>query len=145
MRASRQEIEALAEFRFTLRRFLSFSEEAAMSKDLTSLQWQALLAIEASDQHRLESGALAKSLLVSAQSAAQLIDRLELLGFAERSGSEADRRNVVVTLSEKGRHLVQELAGRHLAQLVKRRKQLVEVVRIVNRVASERRKSVNGN
>ncbi len=45
MALSKRDYEALAEFRYALRQFFAFSEEAAKSKKLTARQHQALLAI----------------------------------------------------------------------------------------------------
>ena len=45
-RVSDREYEMLASFRHTLRRFLSFSEEAAREVGLTPQQHQAMLAIK---------------------------------------------------------------------------------------------------
>lgn len=42
---SKADFEALAEWRYQLRRFLRFSEEAAKAQGLTPLQYQLLLQI----------------------------------------------------------------------------------------------------
>src|SRR5215469_11314344 len=70
--------ERLAEFRYLLRRFLIFSESAAVAAGLTAQQHQALLAIKgAGSMADLTTGALAERLGIRHHSAVGLVDRLE--------------------------------------------------------------------
>ena len=68
--------ERLAEFRYALRRFLVFSEEAAKGSGLTAQQHQALLAIKGFGRSPITTGELAKRLAIRHHSAVGLIDRL---------------------------------------------------------------------
>ena len=61
---SKADYEALAAFRYALRRFLAFSDAAIREKGVTPQQHQALLAIKASRDESLTIGALAEALLL---------------------------------------------------------------------------------
>ena len=89
--------EALAEFRFQLRRFLSFSEANAQKNGLTSHQYQALLTIKGLSQpHRYMSvGELADFLLVKPHTAVGLIDRMAKLGLLKRFRDSEDGRRIL--------------------------------------------------
>jgi DNA-binding MarR family transcriptional regulator len=112
------DIRTLADFRLVLRRFQSFSEQAAEARGLTSQQYQALLAIKG------ESGAapftvtlLAQRLLIKHNSAVGLVDRMEQLGLVARRPSEADRRSVVIEVTARGESEFRRLARAHRREL----------------------------
>ena len=67
--------ETLAAWRFSLRRFLAFSDEAASSVGLTQQQYLAMLVIKAS-REPVTIGLLAEQLLVKHHSAVGLVNRL---------------------------------------------------------------------
>lgn len=129
MRATQQQIEALAGFRGALRRFLAFSEEATREAGITALQYQALLAIKARPGGAILVGELGDDLLIKPNRSVQLVDRLSSMNLVKREHSEADRRLVHVSLTASGEVLILELAALHLAQLGKRKKQLADIVR----------------
>ena len=115
---SDEEFRRLAEFRVLLRRFQSFSEHAAQALGLTSLQYQALLAIKAHDEGGpLTVTALAQVLITKHNSAVGLVDRIEQLGLVARHQLESDRRKVVVELTPRGRRIVDRLATQHRVEL----------------------------
>jgi len=109
---------ALAEFRYAIRKFLAFSEDAAAEAGLTSQQHQALLTIKAlSNGKGLPVGALAERLLVRQHSAVELVDRLARLGLVQRASDPSDGRRVLVTLTEEGEARLGALSEAHLAEL----------------------------
>ena len=76
------EYELLAAFRYALRQFLRFSEEAAKGIGMTPQQHQALLAIKGfPGRDRVTIGELAERLQLEPQKVAGLIRRLEDDGF----------------------------------------------------------------
>ncbi|MEO6753630.1 MAG: helix-turn-helix domain-containing protein, partial [Chthoniobacteraceae bacterium] len=76
-RLSKSQYEVLAAFRFALRRFLRFSEDAATAAGITPQQHQALLAIKGFPaRDRVTVGELAERLQIRHHSAVGLIDRL---------------------------------------------------------------------
>ena len=117
-RLSKTEYEALSAFRYTLRRFLKFSEEAAESVGLTPAQHQALLAIKGfPGREYVTNGELAERLQVKHHSAVGLINRLEAQGLIVREQGESDRREVYVALTRRGAELLERLAAVHQEEL----------------------------
>jgi DNA-binding MarR family transcriptional regulator len=108
-----ERFRGLAGFRQGMRRFLAASESISRAAGVTAQQYQALLAIKAA-----ESSQLAMKDLV------QLMDRLETAGLAERRPSERDRRFVFVALTEAGDTLINDLAERHLEEMLRQEPQL---------------------
>jgi DNA-binding MarR family transcriptional regulator len=112
------EIRRLAAFRLLLRQFESFTEQAAQARGLTSLQYQALLAIRAHEAVGAATvTALAQILLVKHNSTVGLVDRMEQLGLVSRSHPDGDRRSVVVQLTPRGRRIVYQLATQYRREL----------------------------
>lgn len=108
--------QALAEFRYQIRRFLRFSEQAARRAGLEPRQHQLLLAVKA---HRGEPsvGEVAERLQLRHHSVVELIDRLAGRGMVERSRAETDRRHVCVRLTRKGEAVLRRLSLDHHAEL----------------------------
>jgi DNA-binding MarR family transcriptional regulator len=110
--------EALARFRYAVRRYLAFAESGARSVGLTSQQHQALLAIKA---HTLKAdmtiGDLAAQLLVKHHSAVELFGRLEKAGYARRATHLEDRRKVLITLTDAGEGVLAALSAKNLQEL----------------------------
>lgn len=105
--------QALASFRFELRRFLAFSELAAGDAGLTAQQYQALLAIRAAPGAAMLVGELADHLLLRPHSATGLVDRLEKIGVVRRQPGDTDRRRVTVGLTPHGEAILASLATMH--------------------------------
>jgi len=117
-RVSDREYEMLASFRHALRRFLHFSEEAAREVGLTPQQHQALLAIKGfRGGGQLTIGEMAQSLQIRHHSAVGLVDRLVEQGLVTRVPAVEDRRQVLVTLTERGLELLAGLAAAHRREL----------------------------
>jgi DNA-binding MarR family transcriptional regulator len=115
---TKADYEALAEFRYALRKFLGFSETAAVDHGVSPQQYQALLAIEGYPQRNwVTLGELAEQMRIAHHSAVGLVDRIEKLGLVKRSASAEDRRKVQVTLTRKGRQLLEKLYLVHRAEL----------------------------
>jgi DNA-binding MarR family transcriptional regulator len=117
MPVSDREYEMLASFRHALRRFLSFSEEAAREVGLTPQQHQALLAIKGFRGGELTIGDLAEALQIKHHSAVGLVDRLVDQGLAARVQAAGDRRQVLVTLTTHGLDVLAELTSAHRREL----------------------------
>jgi DNA-binding MarR family transcriptional regulator len=109
---------ALADFRYQLRKFLAFSEEAAGNAGLTPQQYQALLAIKGfSTPEPVSVGDLARYLLVKHHSAVELVDRMTKLGLLCRTVDDDDARRVLVMLTAKGEQKLRNLAKIHFEEL----------------------------
>jgi DNA-binding MarR family transcriptional regulator len=108
----------LASFRYHLRRFLQFSEEAAQAAGLTPRQYQAMLAIKASAQREgLTIGELAEQLQIVHHAAVELVDRLSVQNLVERRPALDDRRKVFAKLSRSGSKILDRLAAAHRGEL----------------------------
>jgi DNA-binding MarR family transcriptional regulator len=113
-----EELRRLAAFRMLLRQFQFFSEHSAQAHGLTSLQYQALLAIKARESvGEVTVKALAEVLLVKHNSTVGLIDRIEQLGLVRRRHPENDRRSVIVELTARGRRILGRVATQHRLEL----------------------------
>jgi DNA-binding MarR family transcriptional regulator len=114
----KSDYEMLAAFRFTLRRFLSFSEAAARRIGLASQQYQALLAVKGCPgRDAITISELAQQLLIKHNSAVGLVNRLEAQGLVRRQAATADRRKVDIVLTSKGTRAFERLAAAHHAEL----------------------------
>jgi len=111
--------QALSEFRYQIRKFLRFSEEAARSEGLEPHQHQMLLAIKAlGDTDGPTVGRLATHLLIRHHSAVGLLDRLEERRLIKRiRSSDGDRRRVCIHLTRAGGAKLRHLARVHRAEL----------------------------
>jgi DNA-binding MarR family transcriptional regulator len=105
----------LAEFRYLLRRYLTFSKGAAEQAGLTPQQHQALLAIKGGED--VTVGKLAENLLLRHNSAVGLADRLVLAGYIARNSDAKDRRRVTLALTEKGEDILFGLSSAHREEL----------------------------
>ena len=88
--------EALARFRYELRKFQAFSKMAADKTGLTPQQHQALLSIRGfSNRDPVSVGDLAEFLLIRHHTAVELVDRMTKLGLLSRIVDETDGRRVL--------------------------------------------------
>lgn len=115
---TKADYEALAEFRYYLRRFLDFSQRAARDAGLTPQQHQALLSIMGKPGDGLMTiSELADHLLIKHHSAVELADRLEALGLVQRRTDETDRRRVLLSLTRSAQELLAGMSSVHLEEL----------------------------
>ncbi len=116
---ARQDLEALSHFRYQLRRYLRFSEQASRRAGVTPLQYLLLLHIGGfPGRDRASVGELAERLQASHHGTASLITRCEKGGLVERSPDPADGRRVEVRLTGKGTACLARLARTHRAELL---------------------------
>lgn len=116
-RFPQQSFEALANFRYALRCFLSFSEIAAGDAGLSPQQYQTLLAIKGSGEGRLGIKDIAARLLIRHHTAVELVGRLEENGFVTRRKCSVDARRVVVQHTAKADRIMDGLAAAHMREL----------------------------
>ncbi|MGA9451880.1 MAG: MarR family transcriptional regulator [Verrucomicrobiia bacterium] len=112
------EYEALAEFRYALRQFLHFSEDAARAVGLTPQRHQAMLAIKGFPGcDRITIGELAERLQIRHHSAVGLTDRLVTEHYVRRLTDKQDRRQVRLVLTSRGEAVLETLSAAHHEQL----------------------------
>jgi len=110
--------EALAEFRYALRQFLHFSEDAARTRGLTPQQHQAMLAIKGfPGGGRITIGELAERLQIRHHSAVGLTDRLVAEHYVRRVTDKQDRRQVRLALTPRGEAILEKLSAAHREEL----------------------------
>ena len=117
-RPSQADYEALSQFRYLIRCFLEFSQNAARADGLTPRQHQALLAIRGyPDGKPVAIGDLAERLRIRHHTTVELVDRLSEAGLVERVIDPDDQRRVLLGLTNLAdRHLV-GLSAAHLDEL----------------------------
>lgn len=129
--------QALAEFRYQIRKFLHFSDSAIEGAGLERSQYQLMLAIKGMpDGVRPRIRDLADRMLIQHHSAVELIDRLEAGGYVRRERAQNDRREVLLALTAKGERVLGQLALHHHEELQNAAPKLVGALR---RVTKERR------
>lgn len=114
----KSQYETLAAFRYVLRRFIHFSEQAAETVGLTPQQHQAMLAIKGfPGRDCVTVGELAERLQLRHHSAVGLIDRMVAEKLVERELSPEDRRKVLIRLTAAGNKKLEKLSAVHRRQL----------------------------
>lgn len=115
---SDSDYEALANLRFTLRKFMNFSTSAAQEEGLPGQQHQALLAMKG---HRVDEpitiGMLAGRLLIAPHSATELVGRLSAAGLVTRNSDPTDKRRQTLELTEKADAMLLRLSAAHLKEV----------------------------
>jgi DNA-binding MarR family transcriptional regulator len=123
---------ALAEFRYHIRRFLRYSEEAARAHGLEPQQHQLLLAIKGLPPEVVPTiGELAARLQIRHHSTVELINRLSERGAIARSVSKEDRREVRIRLTAAGERLLHTLTVEHRDELHRTRPELIRTLKAV--------------
>jgi DNA-binding MarR family transcriptional regulator len=126
---SQADYEALAEFRYLIRRFLEFSQTAARAVGLAPAQHQALLAIKGSPAGcPVTIGDLAEHLRIRHHSAVELVDRLSAAGLVVRTHDAHDHRRVVLSLTRLANRHLAELSATHLDELARLRPALKRIL-----------------
>jgi DNA-binding MarR family transcriptional regulator len=110
--------ERLAEFRYVLRHFLVFSENAALAAGVSAQQHQALLAIKGTKPGApVTAGLLAERLGTRPHSVVGLLDRLAEKKLIRRVQNSQDRRQVLILLTPKAERLLAGLSAAHRREL----------------------------
>ena len=133
--------QALAEFRYQIRKFLHFSDQALAGAGLERGQYQLMLSIKGMpDGLRPRIRELADRMQIQHHSAVELVNRLEAGGYVRRERAVDDRREVMLALTPKGEKVLAELALHHLEELQEAAPQLVAALRRVTSGKSTLRK-----
>jgi DNA-binding MarR family transcriptional regulator len=131
-RLTLSDYQALAEFRYQIRKYLHFSEKAVQSAGLERGQYQLMLAIKGMPEGvRPRIRELADRMQIQHHSAVELINRLEAGGFVRRERGQEDRREVMLALTPKGEKVLAELALHHHEELRSAAPDLVAALRRV--------------
>jgi DNA-binding MarR family transcriptional regulator len=110
---------SLGAFRYEIRKFLAFSEQAARSAGIEPQQHQMLLAIRGlPDGARPTIRAVAERLCVQHHTAVALVDKLEERKLLKRERASEDRREVFLRLTREGESVLRGLSVLHRQQLL---------------------------
>jgi DNA-binding MarR family transcriptional regulator len=135
------EYQALAQFRFLIRRFLNNSERAAQSVGLQPQQYMVLLALRGLP-YALEPSIrnLAERQKIRPHSTVELVDRMEKGGLLRRERSVEDRRSVLVCVTARGERLLSRLVRHRIAELRVSAPALIRALKSVLTAASRKQK-----
>jgi DNA-binding MarR family transcriptional regulator len=114
----------LLAFRDQLRRFLHWSEQQALASDITPAQYQLLLAIRGHAGGAPTIGDVADHLLLRHNSVVGLVDRAVAANLVERRPDQESQRVVRLRLTPLGARRLRVLAGAHLAEVNRLRREL---------------------
>jgi DNA-binding MarR family transcriptional regulator len=130
--------QALAEFRYQIRQFLHFSEQAVKQAGMERGQYQLMLAIKGMPEGvRPRIREVAGRMQIQHHSAVELVNRLEAGGHVRRERARADRREVLLELTAKGERVLAELALHHHEQLQSSAPGLVTTLRRLMRAGNK--------
>jgi len=123
---------ALAAFRYSIRKFLRFSEEAARQAGIEPQHHQLMLALKGlPDGTRATVGELAERLQIQHHSSVELINRLVEQGLVQRKRSGEDRRQVLISLTARGERMLRELSIHNRQELQASAPELIAALRSV--------------
>jgi DNA-binding MarR family transcriptional regulator len=111
-------LPTLAAFRYELRRFLHFSETAALEAGLQPQQHQLLLQVAGAPEDTAVTIAYAAERLgLRHNSTVELVDRSAREGLLTRITDADDRRRAILHLTSRGRQVLSRLSDEHAREL----------------------------
>jgi DNA-binding MarR family transcriptional regulator len=127
-------VRRLALFRYRLRCFLRFSEQAARECGLTPQQHQLLLGVAGYTGNGWATVSdLAEFLQERHNAVVGLVERAARKGLVQKKPSAADRRFVRVSLTPRGKQLLHRLAKMHRQELIRLQETLLGVMAAAGR------------
>jgi DNA-binding MarR family transcriptional regulator len=123
------EYGVLARFRFALRVFQHFSEDAARTAEVTPSQHQLLLAIRGFPGGAPTISDVAEWLQLRHHSTVELIDRAVAAGLIVRNTDPEDRRRQRLALTSSGARVLADLSAAHREELRRFREEMAELLR----------------
>jgi DNA-binding MarR family transcriptional regulator len=136
-------LQALAEFRYRLRTFLHFSEQAATKAALHPQQHQLLLQIAGAPDGIAPTIAYAADRLgLRHNSVVELTNRSVAEDLLCRTEDAEDRRRVILTVTPKGRQVLESLSDHHARELRELGPQLIRALQHIEGFNKPRRTKV---
>lgn len=90
------------------------------STEITLGDYDALFTLSRAPQHRLRIKNLAENMLLTQPSVSRLIDRLVARGLVTKTGDPADRRGVIVELTDNGYEVFHRAGLAHARSIIER-------------------------
>jgi DNA-binding MarR family transcriptional regulator len=116
---TKEEFEALSDFRHQLRIFVRFSEDITDQFGITNLQYLLLLHVKGYKGREWATiGELAERLQTHHNGVVSLASRCAKLGLLYRQRGTVDKREVRIYLTPEGNKLVRKIAGAHRNELL---------------------------
>ena len=133
-------LQALAEFRYQLRTFLHFSEQAASELHLHPQQHQLLLQIAGVPENTLATIAYAAERLgLRHNSVVELVNRSVTEGLLQRTEDTEDRRRVILAITAKGQKILDALSDYHARELRELAPRLIRSLKQIEGLGTTRR------
>ncbi len=127
-------LRALAEFRYQLRCFALFSEQAAHAADLQPQQHQLLLQVAGCEPgFPVTISYAAERLGLCHNSTVELVDRCVKQDLLTRKPDPVDGRRVILQITPKGRRILLSLSDHHARELDELGPALVQALKHVRR------------
>jgi DNA-binding MarR family transcriptional regulator len=115
---SKSDFEALARFRFGIRRYLRISEEIVRAHGVTPQQYQLMLALMGYPGREWATvQELADMIQLRHHSVVELINRAQKEGLVQREPHPSDARAVRVSLTAEGEERMSQLGALHRDEL----------------------------
>jgi DNA-binding MarR family transcriptional regulator len=115
---NKSDFEALSEFRYQMRRFERFSEDAVQAEGITPLQYLLLLHVKGFPGREWATvGEIAVRLQAKPHGVVALVTRCEAAALVARMASTTDRRQIEVHLLPAGERILARLAALHRNEL----------------------------
>jgi DNA-binding MarR family transcriptional regulator len=115
---TKQDFEALARFRFGIRRYLRFSEETVRRHGLTPQHYQLLLTLKGFPGREWATmRELADRLQLRHHSVVELVNRAQKQELVHRAPHPSDARAVQVQLTANGQLILERLSALHRDEL----------------------------
>jgi DNA-binding MarR family transcriptional regulator len=128
-------IEPLSEFRYQLRRFMQFSEQAALQVHLHPQQHQLLLQVAGAPQGiQVTIAYAAERLGLRHNSVVELVNRSVSEGLLIRHKDSMDARFVLLEVTPKGRRILRSLSEYHARELNELAPQLIRALQHVQQL-----------
>jgi len=125
-----EDYDALAAFRYAMRKFLRFSKDALAAARLTTEQYEALLAIKTrSNSTGITVGELSERLQVKHHTAVSLLDKLVARRLVVRQRASKDRRQVHIKLMPRGSSVLARMAALHRREIRYRSSEMIQALR----------------
>lgn len=126
-------LRELAEFRFQLRQFLSFSEISSERHGVQAQQYQLLQVIAAAPPGQPATVSyLADRMVLRHNSTVELVDRAERAGLVRRHTDERDLRRSIIRLTPNGEQLLRAMVAEHVQELERMSERIVQSLRAVS-------------
>lgn len=137
-RLSTADYQVAAEFRYWMRRYESLSDEKVREYGLEPLHYQLMQAIKGiPDGKRPTINVLAQRLQMKHNSVVELTKRMEKLGLIERVRDAANRRFVIISITDKGNEHLDAIALAHIRDLEETRLILAQTIKDVSMAFSD--------